>query len=121
MIQAALAVGCGAFPHSSIPRLEYCSSDAKRFIESLHLYCGLPPSDSAVLVDENEDPKLLPSRNNIARLIAFTEQKCRQAQVDRLFVFLSGHGLFSSNTGELYYACRDTFSEDFVETSISID
>ncbi len=121
MKQGALIVGCGTFPDLGISALQFCSKDAYRFAETLQKFCGLPFADSAVLSDEAKEPLELPTRNNIVRLIGQIERKCKNERIDRIFLFMSGHGIFSPETGDLHFVCRDTYREDFEETSISID
>jgi hypothetical protein len=120
MIQAALVVGCGEFIEPNISSLKYAARDAERFSRCLMDFYGLESDNIALLADARSERER-PSVSNITRTISIIDQRCSTQQVRRIIIYLSGHGIISSNDKHLYFLCRETYDGDIEKTAVSID
>lgn len=111
----ALLIGVDKYMH--LPRLRFCSADAKLLGRILTRQCGFDPDRVLVMTDAQTDPAYWPVRSN---LVVKIPGWLRLVQPDdRVIVLFSGHG-FLDERGRMYLAPLDCDGDNLALTGLSV-
>lgn len=106
MRAAALLIGCGRFNSRAIQPLRFASRDAIRIEACLKRFCGV--LETYLLSDDAAEDAFQPTQANILGRVRDLLEAASSERLDRIYIFLSGHGVVSKVDHKLYFICRET-------------
>jgi uncharacterized caspase-like protein len=83
-------------------------------------FCGVEESNIAILITGAEDEGSRPARSNILSKAMDIVSLPGASQLNRVYLFLSGHGVVSPVDGRLYFVCQDTLPALLQDTAIDV-
>jgi caspase domain-containing protein len=108
----AIAVGTDEYADPKIPRLAYATSDARRFLSAVQGVRGSYYTKVVAMTLYN-------SSDLRAKLLAVIRNVAAQATSrDTLILYIAGHGLRDTSTGQFFLVSRETRLADLANTAV---
>jgi molecular chaperone DnaK len=119
-IDVAFIIGCSKYDDNEIGDLQYPTEDALAIEKLVQSICGLP-EDNVITFTSASDLRLKPTRNNIIRELAEPQRrKGKMPEIDRLYLFFSGHGMQSDEARD-YLLPSDAVLTALEDSALDID
>lgn len=115
-------IGCSQYDDPDINSLKYTALDAADIATVLAKRCGLN-EDEIVALTSTSPGNRQATRANIIRELTSVKARVRNSKsnLDKLFLFFSGHGFHSTINGSDYALPQDAVAASLEDTSISME